>query len=290
MRLDAHDKEVDSITKLLEEYGAVSVSFEPNGQADRIERDLNTLPKWESLRLSALFPEDLELATLISNINALDESGDRLVQMDRVKDKDWENSWRQNFAPMDLGNGLWVCPSWCDVPLEAQTIIRLDPGLAFGTGTHATTRLCLQQMGELFVSGQAFDSVLDYGCGSGVLAIAAAKLGAQQVWAVDIDPRALTTTADNAAVNAVTTQLHIDQADELPTEFQAHFVVANILANTLIDLSADIQQRVKPSGRLLLSGLLHDQADSVCQHYANAFAFERHFADEWCLLSGIKQL
>jgi len=290
LRLDAHDKEVDSITKLLEEYGAVSVSFEPNGQADRIERDLNTLPKWESLRLSALFPEDLELATLISNINALDESGDRLVQMDRVKDKDWENSWRQNFAPMDLGNGLWVCPSWCDVPLEAQTIIRLDPGLAFGTGTHATTRLCLQQMGELFVSGQAFDSVLDYGCGSGVLAIAAAKLGAQQVWAVDIDPRALTTTADNAAVNAVTTQLHIDQADELPTEFQAHFVVANILANTLIDLSADIQQRVKPSGRLLLSGLLHDQADSVCQHYANAFAFERHFADEWCLLSGIKQL
>jgi len=290
LRLDAQDNEIEGITHLLEEHGAVSVSFEPNGQADRIERDLNTSPKWESLSLSALFPQDTELTTLVSKLNSLDKRGNRPVQIDRVEDKDWTNAWRQNFAPMDLGNGLWICPSWCESPRGVQTIIRLDPGLAFGTGAHATTRLCLQQTGELFATGQRFENVLDYGCGSGVLAIAAAKLGAQQVWAVDIDPRALATTADNAASNAVTTQLRIAQADELPEKFQADLVIANILANTLIDLSDDIQQRVKPGGRLLLSGILHDQVDNVCQHYANAFAFERHFSDEWCLLSGVKQL
>ncbi len=290
MRLDARDTEVDRITDLLEQHGALSVTFEPDGKADRIERSLNALPEWQAIRLSALFSDEIDLVLLVSKLNSFDEHGGRAVQIDRVEKEDWANSWRQNFAPMDLGNGLWVCPTWCQPPRDALTVVRLDPGLAFGTGTHATTRLCLQHMGELFTTGQPINHVLDFGCGSGLLAIAAAKLGARQVWAVDIDPRALTTSTDNAALNHVTAQINIGQPDELAGDFKADLVLANILANTLIDLSGDIQRRVKPGGHLLLSGILHDQADNVCHHYANNFAFERHFSGEWCLLHGVKQL
>ncbi len=290
MRLDARDYEAESIASLLEQYGAVSVTFQNATIDDSIERHLNTLSDWESLQLSALLPLETDLMTLVSKLNSLHPPGDRPIRLDRLEDQDWENSWRQNFAPIDVGNDIWVCPSWCDPPQDAKTVIRLDPGLAFGTGSHATTRLCLQQMGQLFTGTESFRNVLDYGCGSGILAIVAAKLGAHRVWAVDVDPRALTTTTNNAITNNVVEQLCVRQPEELPRTYMADMLIANILADTLIELAVEIQSRLKPGGRLLLSGILRHQIDDVSQHYAGHFVFDCEFMDEWCLLTGVKHI
>lgn len=194
----------------------------------------------------------------------------------------------QHYRPMQFGNRLWVCPSWLDPPDPDAVNLLLDPGLAFGTGTHPTTALCLQQLDSMSLEGR---TVVDYGCGSGILAVAALKLGAALALGVDNDPQALAASRDNAARNGVA-------PDNLPVAFpqqvdqqhwaqRAEVVIANILAGPLIDLSDTLLNFLQPAGTLLLSGLLQNQAESLCKHYADRLPL--HIVGEkdgWVCLRG----
>jgi ribosomal protein L11 methyltransferase len=201
-------------------------------------------------------------------------------------DRDWERAWLTDWKSMRFGRRLWVCPTAADLPDDPNAVVvRLDPGLAFGTGTHPTTALCLQILASLPISGR---SVIDYGCGSGILGIAALKLGAVHVTAVDLDPQALLATRDNAARNGVASNIDVLVAGVPGIEASlrpAYCVMANILAGPLIELAPKLMAACEPDGHLLLSGLLKTQAYAVRAAYAAAFdkvqVIER---DDWCCI------
>ncbi len=198
----------------------------------------------------------------------------------KLADEDWVRRSQAQFAPIMLGR-LWVGPTWCEAPSAAQAVVRVDPGLAFGTGSHPSTRLVLRFLEQSLRSGE---SVLDYGCGSGILGIAAAKLGASRVCAVDVDPEALRTAADNARGNGV--QLRLSLPEELaPGDYD--LVVSNILAQPLILLAPLLASRTAPGGRIALSGILESQAKEVAAAYAPFFDCKTAFLDgEWALVVG----
>ncbi len=201
--------------------------------------------------------------------------------LETVDDQDWVRLTQSQFDPIPISKRLWIVPTWHDAPDRAALNIRLDPGLAFGTGSHPTTRLCLRWLDENIRGGE---SVLDYGCGSGILAIAAAKLGAGEVWGVDIDPQAIQAAAYNADMNGVTARFHTP--DQAPAT-AAQIVVANILTNPLKALAPLLAGLTLPGGRLVLSGILEQQADAVMQAYREWFVFEAPVAEEgWVRLCG----
>ena len=203
------------------------------------------------------------------------------------KDQDWTRTWMEDFKPMQFGQRLWVYPSWEEVPEQAdKTILLLDPGLAFGTGTHQTTALCLEYLDTHIKHNE---TVIDYGCGSGILAIAAKKLGAKQVIGIDNDPQAILASNSNAQKNTLTNNINFYLANEAPI-IKADIVIANILASILIMLSSEITQRVKAGGKLVLCGILDDQVNDVINAYQNDFTFTQpQNKDEWVLLIGIKK-
>ena len=187
-----------------------------------------------------------------------------------------------NFHPMKFGQRLWICPSWREVPEPNAVNVMLDPGLAFGTGTHPTTALCLEWLESLDLSGK---TVIDFGCGSGILAIAAIKLGAHKVVGIDIDPQALLASKDNAERNGVADKLEVYLPQEQPQNLVADVVVANILAGPLRELSTVIASLVKPNGDLAMSGVLDTQAQDVATYYNGVFNIEPiKELNEWCEL------
>ena len=203
-----------------------------------------------------------------------------------LEDKDWEREWMDLFEPMKFGERLWVCPSWKPVPDESAVNVMLDPGLAFGTGTHPTTALCLQWLDSLNLKGK---TVIDYGCGSGILAIAALKLGALKVYAMDIDPQAVTATIDNAKRNAVNEERLLVGKPEILDGIIVDVVVANILAGPLNELAESISKHCVSHGKLALSGLLDTQAEPTRQTYLQWFDMDSPcFEGEWSRLTGTK--
>jgi len=200
----------------------------------------------------------------------------------RLEDRVWEREWLREFRPMRFGRRLWVGPGGQPVGAPDAVTVRLDPGLAFGTGSHATTALCLQWLDACRIADR---TVVDYGCGSGILAIAAALLGAARVIAVDHDPQALAATVDNAQRNDVTDIIEVFSPDDLP-EFQADVVLANILAEPLIELAASITGRTRPGGTVVLSGILESQAPAVEDAYLPYCRPEsRRSQDGWVCLT-----
>lgn len=192
-----------------------------------------------------------------------------------------------NFHPMQFGKRLWICPSWREVPDPNAVNVMLDPGLAFGTGTHPTTALCLQWLDSLDLEGK---TVIDFGCGSGILAIAALKLGAKRAIGIDIDPQAILASTNNAEANGVADRLELFLAKDQPADLQADVVVANILAGPLKELAPNIITLVKPQGDLGLSGILASQAESVCEAYAHDFNLDPVVEkEEWCRITGVKK-
>jgi ribosomal protein L11 methyltransferase len=192
-----------------------------------------------------------------------------------------------DFHPMRFGQRLWICPTTQNPPDPTAVNIRLDPGLAFGTGTHPTTALCLEWLDGATLADQ---TVLDYGCGSGILAIAAAKLGAQRVWAVDIDPQALLASDDNADENGVENRVELALPAELPTALNVDVLLANILAGVLTRLAPEFARRVKPGGRLVLSGILEQHADAVQAAFTHNFIFKpAQRREDWVLLEGVRR-
>lgn len=243
-------------------------------------------PAWPRTRLTALFDVGTEapLGTVQSALHAAGIDADDPT-VDGVPEQDWVRLTQQQYAPIAIGPRLWIVPTWCEPPHPDAIVLRLDPGLAFGTGSHPTTRLCLRWLDAHLRVGE---TVLDYGCGSGVLAIAAAKLGAGPVTGLDIDPQALVATRTNAERNGVTVAVLDADAAQVPV---CDVVVANILSNPLRALAPLLCHRVRRGGRLVLSGILEAQADDIAAYYSPWIDVARpEIEDGWACVWGTRRL
>jgi len=284
VRLAITPEQAPTYEDALLEVGAVSVTFMDAEDQPIFEPDLGTTPLWTHTHLLALFEDGTDEAALLAHLQLLTGSELPQHQVEIVEDQDWERSWMDNFKPMRFGRRLWIVPSWHEAPEPEAVNLLLDPGLAFGTGTHPTTALCLEWLDGQELAG---DTVLDFGCGSGILAIAALLLGAKQALGTDIDPQALEASRDNATRNGIDPALFpVYLPADLPAG-QADVVVANILAGPLVSLAGQLTSLVKPGGRLALSGILAEQAEEVRAAYADAFELEPTAEREgWVRISG----
>ena len=283
LRLHVRRDDITALEELLLASGAVAVTLEDNADQPLLEPGVGETPLWQQTRITGLYPADTDMHGVLRTLpNRLLTRAAQRVEI--LEDKDWEREWMQHYQPMQFGQRLWVCPSWLEPPEPSAVNLLLDPGLAFGTGTHPTTALCLRQLDGMSWAGQtgsrqtgsrqtgSHQIVVDYGCGSGILAMAALKLGAARALAVDNDPQALAASRDNAARNNIAPEkiaaVFPQEVDLREWGQAADVVIANILAAPLIDLSDTLLHFLKPGGTLLLSGLLHNQAEAVCAHYA----------------------
>lgn len=273
---------VDAVEAALLEIGASSITYLDRGDEPVLEPKPGEIPLWSDTLVRALFDESHDPARALSRL--AQHLGPHITADARVRGVEaraWERVWLEDWQPMRFGRRLWVCPSAAQAPQDPNAVVvRLDPGLAFGTGTHPTTALCLQMLDALPLSGR---EVIDYGCGSGILGIAALKLGAAHVTAVDLDPQALTATRENALRNGVSAELETRQ---VPAALRpAHCVVANILAGPLIELAPILTAACENGADLLLSGLLKTQAYAVKAAYTSAFDIVQVVGrDDWCCI------
>lgn len=277
---------VDSWSEALLDAGAVSITLEEDKNQPLYELSPEHHPLWDNMSLIGLFPADLDrplIKLLLSQV--IDAQIISQATWSDISDQDWELKWQADLKPMLFGNKLWVCPSWCKIPDPNAINIILDPEMAFGTGTHPTTALCLEWIADNIKPG---DSVVDYGCGSGILAIAAAKMGASKVYAVDIDPVALVVSSNNAVKNYIPADRFELFLNDQKLDIKADIVIANILANPLIELAPVLAGLVKPGGKIVLSGLLTEQAPSIQARYAAWFSdFTVVRQAEWVRITAI---
>ena len=283
----ANKDHVDALEDWLFAAGAVSVTLEDDADQPLLEPGPGETPLWDAVRLTALFPGDMDLQPLLDTTPPQPVLDTPHAPV-RVVDQEWTRVWEEQFHPMKMGTRLWICPSWTPPPDPDAINILLDPGLAFGTGTHPTTAMCLRALDAGLSEGQP---VIDYGCGSGILGIAAARLGAATVLAVDNDPQAIAASLDNAVRNQVDgatfSAVLPDDASVHSALASADWVVANILAGPLIGLAPRLMSLIAPGGRLLLAGLLSDQVEAVAAAYAptvNLSVVDQ--VEEWVLLAG----
>ena len=256
------------VENLLGNEPVLAVTLTDDADDPVLEPGVGETPLWPSVCVTALFSGDTPvepLARLLSLVPGVDRP--QQVNFRKFEDQQWERVWLDRFKPMQFGRGLWIVPGNQEIPPGATTVLRLDPGLAFGTGTHPTTRLCLEWMDSHDFHGE---TVVDYGCGSGVLGIVAAIKGAVDVICVDNDPQALLATDDNATRNEVKKNIRV----LIPSQFRPEavdVVMANILAGPLIELAPVLQASLRPGGSLVLSGILEDQVQDVTAAYVSGF-------------------
>ena len=283
----------------LEDIGALSVTLldadaDTGNERAILEPGVGETPLWKALVLTALFDADADALTLLAALEAFDPGLDwTQVGFRKVEDEDWERAWLDQFQPMRFGACTFIVPWNHDVPSDAgddAAIVRLDPGLAFGSGTHPTTALCLRWLDALAADGLLEGRhVLDFGCGSGILALAALKLGAAKAVGVDNDPQALLASADNAQRNAVDADFSVYLPDDEPVTTYP-VVVANILASALDALAERLAARVAPGGRIALSGILKGQEDELLARYAPWFdALSATRDGDWMRIDGIRR-
>jgi len=292
MKLDIPPTLAGAYEDLLLAAGACAVTLVDAADQPLFEPALGTTPLWDTTRIVGLFDADSDIAAIQLQIAAAHSALAPELPLAQAKfeileDKDWEREWMDSFHPMRFGRRLWVCPSWRAVPDPDAANLMLDPGLAFGTGTHPTTALCLEWLDGLELDGA---TLIDYGCGSGILGIAALLLGASRLIATDIDPQALQATGANAERNRIDpARLTLCYPNRMPAE-PADVLVANILAGPLQELAPTLQALVKPGGRLALSGILDAQAAAVVDAYQPWFALEPVVTrDEWVRISGTRR-
>lgn len=277
----------ESLEELLLASGAASVTLEDNADQPILEPALGETPLWDQVCLTGLYDAEIDTATVTGRIT--NAWGRELPQYrwEPLEDKDWEREWMSHYHAIRCGERLWVCPSWQSPPEPDKVNLMLDPGLAFGTGTHPTTFLCLEWLDGQDVTEQ---QLVDYGCGSGILGVAALLLGAKRVIGVDIDPQALTATRDNAGRNALAEDAMPVYLPERCPNVQTDIMLANILAGPLVKLAPKLQQMTKTGGRICLSGILATQAEAVMDAYRPWFDFDPVAErDEWVRLTGIKR-
>ncbi|HEH9398300.1 TPA: 50S ribosomal protein L11 methyltransferase [Aeromonas sobria] len=285
IRINATAKTADKVSNMLLGRGAQAVTFMDAQDVPVYEPLPGETPLWGETEVMGLFDAETDPAPTIAFFQQIfgEEVG---YKVEQLEDKDWVREWMDHFHPMQFGERLWICPSWRDVPNPDAVNVMLDPGLAFGTGTHPTTALCLQWLDGLDLAGK---TVVDFGCGSGILGIAALKLGAARVIGIDIDPQAIQASRDNAERNGVAGQIELYLPADQPQDVEADVVVANILAGPLRELAPLIAGHGKAGSLMALSGVLESQAPELETIYGQWFDMDpTAVKEEWCRLSGRK--
>jgi ribosomal protein L11 methyltransferase len=276
------------VESALEDLGALSVTLLDAEDHPIFEPAPGETPVWPSIALSALFDAGTDRNGLLHALDELlPELAPEEVGFREIEDQDWTRVWMDQFQPMRFGERLWIYPSNVEPPVDTNAVVvRLDPGLAFGTGTHPTTALCLEYLDGLALAGAM---LIDYGCGSGVLAIAALKLGAALVIAVDNDPQALDATRDNAQRNATMERLQLFTPEQFGAP-GADVLVANILSAPLYELAPRFGDCVKAGGRIALSGILRGQEGELLERYSTWFgALQVSTREDWVRIDGIRR-
>ncbi|MCG8394244.1 MAG: 50S ribosomal protein L11 methyltransferase [Pseudomonadales bacterium] len=286
LHLATTEQNADAFQAALENLGACAVTLTDGADQPVFEPPPGTRPLWQNTVVSALFEADRTPDEIVA---ALRKQGleAQAHHHETLEDQAWERAWMDDFAPMRFGERLWIVPSWSEAPDPQAVNLQLDPGLAFGTGTHETTALCLEWLDRADLAGK---TVLDFGCGSGVLAIAALLLGADSATGTDIDPQALTASMDNARNNGVVDNLHLYLPEKMPADFGCDVLVANILAGPLVELAAQLASYCRPGATLALSGILAEQADSVREAYAPWFDLTPTTQQgDWVRIDGVRK-
>ncbi len=284
LELETRPEEAELLSDLLSEAGASAVTFQDAADQPLFEPPLGTTPLWQSTRVIGLFEADSSMEAVLDYLQSrLTDQPMPAWHLNPLEDRDWVRAWMDDFKPMQFGEQLWICPTGFEPPKPEAVNILLDPGLAFGTGTHPTTAMCLRWLDAHPPTGQR---VIDYGCGSGILAIAAGLLGASHIDAVDTDPQALLATGDNAAKNRLEGRISPWLPDDFPAT-PAPLLLANILAAPLMSLVPLFARLVETGGDIVLSGIIENQAEDVMACYRETFDIHIHQQqDEWICLAG----
>lgn len=296
VHVDVVTAQVEAAETLLTELGAASIVLDDAADQPLLEPLPGEMPLWDQVIVTGLFshydsPEegtepnpdpDHIVATLRGHFPA------QSITFDYLEEQVWERAWMDHYEPIQCGDSLWIVPEWLEPPVATAVNLKLDPGLAFGTGNHASTFLCLQWLDQLPLAGK---TVVDYGCGSGILGIAALLLGAEKVYAVDLDPQAILATRQNAETNGVQDRLWVglpEQFNEQLPELKANVIVANILAGPLMQLAPHFADHCLADGDIVLAGLISEQVEEVREAYVPWFNLNQHAIREenWCRLSG----
>lgn len=284
LKIDTTKADAPRIEALLEEIGAAAVLMEDSADQPLLEPPPGATPLWDATRVVGVFTIDSEVDAIVEYLES--QLGHPLPthRVEVLEDKDWVRAWMDHYHPMRFGERLWVVPSWTPPPEPDAINLLLDPGLAFGTGTHPTTALCLEWLDSLDLKDKV---VIDYGCGSGILAVAALLLGAREAYCVDNDPQALTATQNNAAHNGVAEKVHTFMPEDLPA-VTADVVVANILAGPLAMLAPTLAAHSRPGTLIALSGIIQPQVEELKAVYSEWFDMDGLAIKEedWCRLSG----
>jgi ribosomal protein L11 methyltransferase len=286
LKINSQAEYAEQIGEMLSASGAQAVTFVDAKDTPMYEPKPGEVMLWPDTQIVGLYDAEYDMSRVISQLSQSKLLGKNFNhKLDQLEDKDWEREWMINFHPMQFGERLWICPSWRDVPDPNAVNVMLDPGLAFGTGTHQTTSLCLRWLDRLELSEA---TVVDFGCGSGILGIAALKLGAKRVIGIDIDPQALLASQDNANRNDVGEKIELYLPEHQP-ELKADVVLANILAGPIRELRTVITEYCKTGGKLVLSGILDNQAQEINDLYSHDFDMDPIKVDgEWARVSGVK--
>jgi ribosomal protein L11 methyltransferase len=270
IRLRTDSNLSDTVSDLLEQLGALAVTFEDAGDSPILEPRPGERRLWPKTDVIGLFAKGTDPKPILQKLQAL--LGDHVpMAATALEERNWIRAWMDQFKPVKCGRRLWICPSWLHVDEPDAVVVMLDPGLAFGTGTHPTTWLCLNFLDSLDLEGR---TITDYGCGSGILAIAALKLGAKSALGVDIDPQAIQASGENARRNGVEERFKLSLGMPPAGAPKADVTVANILAGPLAELEGEIASLTRSGGRLALSGILEDQAEEVCRAYEKDFRID----------------
>jgi ribosomal protein L11 methyltransferase len=280
--------EAEDLSVLLEQAGAAAVTLEPAFDHAIFDEAKQQARLWEHTKVTALLSLKTNIEQLLDRLSsALAPDPLPAFDLTQLEDRDWSRAWMDHFVPMRFGEHLWVHPSWIEPPHPEALNIVLDPGMAFGTGTHPTTALCLAWLANNKRLPGA--QVIDYGCGSGILALAAARLGAERVWAVVIDAIALTVTRDNMAKNGIAGAMIPITPEALGSRL-VDIVIANILADPLLKLAPRFAELTRPGGQLVLSGILAEQMSECLVAYTPWFIMDPpQHVGEWALLTGTRQ-
>ncbi len=288
LKIETSAEQAESLSEQLEQLGAVSVCMQANDRQALFAHDPESSTLWNNTQVVGLFEASIDIQSVVATLRQTNASRSALqLQVSQLQDQDWERAWMDRFHPMQFGPDLWICPSWLEPPQPDAVNIVLDPGMAFGTGTHPTTAMCM----EWLANNRHVDlsSVIDYGCGSGILALAAAKLGAERVWGIDIEEQALIASRENARINGVSEQLKTALPDQtvLPA---ATLLLANILAGPLASLASRFADLVLPAQHIVLSGILVEQAQQTIDAYTPWFEMDLPVQrEEWVMLHGIRR-
>lgn len=287
LKISVKAEYAEQVGEMLSANGAQAVTFVDAKDTPLYEPKPGEVLLWPDTLVVGLYAADHPMQQVVKQLEKSKILGKGFVHvLDQLEDKDWEREWMENFHPMQFGERLWICPSWRDIPDKDAVNVMLDPGLAFGTGTHPTTSLCLRWLDPLDLKDK---TVVDFGCGSGILGIAALKLGAQIVTGIDIDPQALQASLENARRNGVEDKIEVFLPDDQP-QLQADLVLANILAAPLRELRQVITDYCKPGGLIVLSGILDCQAEEIATLYGQDFDIEPIALEgEWARVSGRKK-